>query len=319
MTAFSLDCLTLPDTRPVDLVRAAGDAGYEAISLWVQPPAMYAPMQATPAMALDLARALSDHGVRVGNLEVFNLNSDDPLDAFEEALAFGAGLGARSATAIDFGAPRPDIGERLAAFHALCSRHGLVTLVEPISMGNVRTPQDGLDLIGDAGVEAALVVDCAHLVRTGGTAETVRAMPPERIGHLQLCDGPASIAREQVLVEASADRLYPGEGEFPLADILGAVPPEVVVGLEVPNIARLERGLSATDRAREALGAARAACSRRAHGKLDDRRDGIAVDGATKEGTMSRTGRCLCGAVSYEIEGDLIATAVCHCDLERES
>ncbi len=27
-----------------------------------------------------------------------------------------------------------------------------------------------------------------------------------------------------------------------------------------------------------------------------------------------RTGRCLCGDVSYELAGDLIATAVCHCD-----
>jgi hypothetical protein len=29
---------------------------------------------------------------------------------------------------------------------------------------------------------------------------------------------------------------------------------------------------------------------------------------------VARTGRCLCGKVSYSIEGDLIATAVCHCD-----
>jgi hypothetical protein len=27
-----------------------------------------------------------------------------------------------------------------------------------------------------------------------------------------------------------------------------------------------------------------------------------------------QTGRCLCGAVTYELSGDLIATAVCHCD-----
>ncbi len=26
-----------------------------------------------------------------------------------------------------------------------------------------------------------------------------------------------------------------------------------------------------------------------------------------------RTGRCLCGAVTFELSGDLIATAVCHC------
>jgi hypothetical protein len=29
---------------------------------------------------------------------------------------------------------------------------------------------------------------------------------------------------------------------------------------------------------------------------------------------MSRTGRCLCGAVTYAIEGDPFATAICHCD-----
>ena len=29
---------------------------------------------------------------------------------------------------------------------------------------------------------------------------------------------------------------------------------------------------------------------------------------------MTQTGRCLCGQITYEITGDLIATAVCHCD-----
>jgi hypothetical protein len=29
---------------------------------------------------------------------------------------------------------------------------------------------------------------------------------------------------------------------------------------------------------------------------------------------VGRTGRCLCGAVTYEIEGDVIATAVSHCE-----
>lgn len=34
----------------------------------------------------------------------------------------------------------------------------------------------------------------------------------------------------------------------------------------------------------------------------------------------SRTGRCLCGAVTYELTGDPIATAVCHCEhCQRQS
>lgn len=35
---------------------------------------------------------------------------------------------------------------------------------------------------------------------------------------------------------------------------------------------------------------------------------------------MTMTGSCLCGAVSYELAGDVIATAVCHCDhCQRQS
>jgi hypothetical protein len=35
---------------------------------------------------------------------------------------------------------------------------------------------------------------------------------------------------------------------------------------------------------------------------------------------MAQTGRCLCGQITYELSGDLIATAVCHCDhCQRQS
>ncbi|MAT03623.1 MAG: aldehyde-activating protein [Acidimicrobiaceae bacterium] len=35
---------------------------------------------------------------------------------------------------------------------------------------------------------------------------------------------------------------------------------------------------------------------------------------------MTQTGRCLCGEVTYEIEGDVMAVAVCHCDhCQRQS
>ncbi len=35
---------------------------------------------------------------------------------------------------------------------------------------------------------------------------------------------------------------------------------------------------------------------------------------------MSKTGRCLCGQITYELNGDVVATAVCHCDhCQRQS
>lgn len=255
MRSVSLDCLSLPDVAPVDLVAIAGECGYGACSLWVQPPAMYDVMLATPAMRSELEHALAERGVVLGNLEVFNLNSEDPVDACAPALALGAQLGAGTATAIDFGPPRDDIAERFAAFQRLCADHGLRALLEPISMGNVRTLRDGVEVIERARVEGALVVDCVHLVRTGGGADTLRATPRELVGHVQVCDGPAAIAPDDIGVEATANRLYPGEGDFPLADILAAVPPGATVGVEVPNLARLQQGVPALERAAEAFAA----------------------------------------------------------------
>ena len=35
---------------------------------------------------------------------------------------------------------------------------------------------------------------------------------------------------------------------------------------------------------------------------------------------MTQTGHCQCGNITYELTGDLIATAVCHCDhCQRQS
>ncbi len=35
---------------------------------------------------------------------------------------------------------------------------------------------------------------------------------------------------------------------------------------------------------------------------------------------MTRTGRCLCGEITYSIDGDVMAVAVCHCDhCQRQS
>lgn len=261
MIPFSLDCLTLPDVTPVDLFAVAADAGYGSVSLWVQPPALYPPMLAMPAMAPALKQAIASSGVSLGNLEVFNLNSDAPIADFERVIAFGAELGARSATAINFGGPRADMAERLAAFHALCSQYGLAALLEPISMGATRTVQEGAALAEEAGVDVRIVVDCLHVMRTGTTPESLAQIPAERIGYIQLCDGPAVIADAEIGPESVANRLYPGEGEFPLVAYLKALPTGVPIGVETPNQARLDQGMSPLDRARTAFAAAQAVCN----------------------------------------------------------
>ena len=260
MTTLSLDCLTLPDVTPVDLFAVARDAGYAAVSLWVQPPALYPPMLAVGAMTPAIKRAIAESGVKLGNLEVFNLNTNAPVADFERVLAFGAELGAGSATAINFGTPRDDMAERLAAFHVLCAQYGLAAFLEPISMGAIRTVQEGVDLAEAAGIDVRMVIDCLHLMRTGTTPESLTRIPADRIGYIQLCDGPAQMAEEDIGPESVANRLYPGKGGFPLVAYLQALPAGVPIGVGTPCQPRSDQGISPLERARMAFAATQNVC-----------------------------------------------------------
>lgn len=262
MRPLSLDCLTLAELPAAEMIRVAAGAGYASVSIWVQAPILPGGVLTSPEMANDIARAMRETGVTIGNLEVFNLNTDSPISDFEPALALGAGLGAQTATCIDYGSSRADIAERLGQFHELSVRHGLRALLEPISMGVTRTIGAGLDLIDAAGVDVGLVVDCAHLIRTGCGAKDVAHADPRRIAHLQLCDGLLNLPADEIALEASFERLLPGEGEFPLIEILRATPPAATVGLEAPSQSRRERGESALQRARDACAAARTIVNR---------------------------------------------------------
>ena len=62
---------------------------------------------------------------------------------------------------------------------------------------------------------------------------------------------------DNYLQEAMFERMVPGEGELPLPDILAALPPDVVVEIEVPRRSLALAGVSPIDRLRPCVTAAR--------------------------------------------------------------
>lgn len=81
----------------------------------------------------------------------------------------------------------------------------------------------------------------------------IAALPANLIRYVQICDGqlpqPPGIAR----TEAVCERLYPGDGDFPLAEFLRAAPAGVTIGAECPSLRRAGEGATALDQARELL------------------------------------------------------------------
>jgi sugar phosphate isomerase/epimerase len=265
---LSLDSLTLNDTEPVDFIRAAGSAGFDLVSLWVKPPSVFPLQLVTQAKVKACVAALAETGVGVGPLEVFDLVSAEAVKSYRPALERGAQLGAKSASAINIRNADPvAVSELLAEFTELAGDFGLGVTLEPIARLATATLAQARDVIRAARVDVGIVFDVLHLVRMGGTAADVRAMEPGDIGYVQVCDGVASPSPELLRVEASHDRLLPGEGVFPLVELLGEAPVDVAWGIEAPSLRRAASGMSAELQAREAM-----ASLRRLIGKIDSTR-----------------------------------------------
>jgi sugar phosphate isomerase/epimerase len=259
MRPLAIHQITAMEASPPDLLSIAAQLGCQHACVFVHLPTPGVPFPAvTQAMKRDMLDRMDATGVTVSNIEYFPLTEDVDVNEFRAALDLGAQLGAhRLVTHI-----HDPVDERAAA-----------NLARLADMAAVRNMQVGLEFMGltpacnsiaravnfirMAGrANAGIAIDCLHLIRTGGTAEDVAAVPAEYFSYAQLCDGPDLSVQSDYLAEAM-NRMVPGEGVFPIAAILDAMPASVAVDVEVPSLTGQQQGIPALDRARRAVEAGR--------------------------------------------------------------
>jgi sugar phosphate isomerase/epimerase len=83
----------------------------------------------------------------------------------------------------------------------------------------------------------AILVDALHMQRSGGKPADVGAVAPDRLPYVQLCDGPFQPILPDsavALSEARTGRLFPGDGELPLAELVGVLPAGASLAVEAP-------------------------------------------------------------------------------------
>jgi sugar phosphate isomerase/epimerase len=150
--------------------------------------------------------------------------------------------------------------DELAVLTGLAADRGIVTSVEPVpglAIADLPTALAAIEHVGRD--EISLLIDTMHVARSGAGPDDLRALPAERIGHIQLCDVPLrSTSQYSYADEAMYHRVPPGEGELPLGEMLAALPRDCIVGLEVPMRSRAEAGVSAYDRILPCVRGARA-------------------------------------------------------------
>lgn len=143
-------------------------------------------------------------------------------------------------------------------FATAAAEFGLGVNLEPVCCGKSQTLAEARGLVLASGADVGLCFDPHHLIRSGGGLAELQAIKPALIRYVQLCDGPLIQPPEIAATEAVCERLYPGDGEFPLIDLLRAAPRDVPIGIECPSLRRAAAGIPALDQAIEGIGAVRA-------------------------------------------------------------
>jgi sugar phosphate isomerase/epimerase len=262
-TQVGIAHLTLLALTPPELVSVAADAGYDFVGIRVKAVTRgehQYPMEPGSPMSHETLRRLDDTGLRVRDIEFLTVGPDTGPDDWRPALEAGAALGARTFSVVGVDPDRGRLTDTLARLTADSVAYGIRPTLEPISYQPVSRVADAAAIARAAG--AAVLLDSLHIQRGGSSLDDVCALEPDLVPCIQLCDGPLAVPEALELpaelplgmtadgsvlqVEARVQRQVVGDGEFPLAALLAAVPPATPISVEVPN-ATLQAQLSAQD------------------------------------------------------------------------
>ena len=240
---------------PPDLVEAAAAAGFTSVGIRVYPAtpgeSPY-PMAAGSFMSAQTIERLTATGLAVRDVEAFTLDGARGRGQWEPALEAGAALGASVLNVIGGDPDRSRLRDSLASLVEDARKYGIRPSVEPISYQPLNSVTAAGLLVEETG--CGIMLDVLHFVRAGGRIEELEDLPAGAVTVLQVCDGPVEtpalptplrmplgqdLNGSPRQIESRSKRLAPGEGTFPLRQILAALP-QTPISVEVPDVWAVE-------------------------------------------------------------------------------
>ncbi len=237
---LSLSHLTVIELSPPEVVCAAAAAGFAYADLRLAkavPTDNEYPMFGDTPMMRETLRRIEDTGVRVFDVELIRLRADTDVPSYERLLDAGRRLGAQHVKVAGDDPDRAIVTAKFAELCTLAARYGLIVDLE-------FTPWSGVDSLGAAvavieaagAVNGRVLIDSLHLMRSGGRPDDVEGYERRHFDYLQLCDAPAARpgSLDAILQEARTERMVPGEGGLPLADLLSRFASSTPLSIELP-------------------------------------------------------------------------------------
>jgi len=232
MNRISLASGVVPECGPLETIKAAATAGFDAVGLWIEPRLW------TTQLIRATKTALADSGLQLLDVEVVWIKPQSDTSDHKRCIDIGIELGAKNVLCVS---SDPDMGATAARLAELCVHaepgemrvsleFGVFTEVKTISMALAV-----LDAVGHP--LRALLIDPIHVDRSGATAADIAAVPAWLLPYAQFCDASANRPDPEdfnaVITDAIDLRLQLGEGRLPLRAMLRALPDNIPLAIEL--------------------------------------------------------------------------------------
>lgn len=232
MNRISFASGIVPDSGPVETIRAAATGGFDAAGLWIEPEHW------TDQTTREARAALADTGLELLDVEVIWIKPDSDMAMHKRTIDIGAELGAKNVLCVS---SDPDMGATAARLAALCTHaegsgmrvaleFGIFTEVKNLAMAMAV-----LDAV--AHPLRAVLIDPIHVDRSLSPIAEIAKVPPDLIPYAQFCDAPATRPDPSdfgaIITDAIDLREQCGEGGLPLEALYKALPPGIPLSIEL--------------------------------------------------------------------------------------
>lgn len=272
---FSLCPFTVSPCAPLEQIDAAAAAGFDAIGLRLVPtiPSDVDVMADRGVQAAILER-LAATGIKVLDIEVIRLTPETDVKALVPMLEYAGKVGAQFVTVTGVNRDGPCdrnraveeelIVPKLVEICQATAQFGIKPAIEFQAYRTIPSLEAALRLRElaqgqDPVTDATICFDALHFQRSGGSVADLTESAVRTFSSFQLCDAPLQ-APEDLAYEARYGRVFPGDGELPLVEVMAALPKDLAVSVEVPsaalsNVPVLERAQWAARVGREIMAA----------------------------------------------------------------
>jgi len=229
------------------MIYIAGMCGYDYVGirpmrLGLPGEPIYTPSE-KPEIFEQMKRALKYTGVKVYDIELARIHDGVDIAKYEPAMIVGAQLGAKCIISSIWTQDKNLYIEKFGQLCDLAAKHGLSVALEFVAIAAVNNLASAKEVIEAVNrPNATYMIDTLHFACSDSTLDELGSIPPEQFKLAHICDGPKGVAditdREELTGIIRGGRLYVGEGGIDIAGIIGKLPKDVVLGIELPHIQR---------------------------------------------------------------------------------